>query len=213
MKHAGPSITITSLTNALAFAFGGLNSLTALKSFCLFAAVCIMMLYLTVMTVFLCVVVWDTERVGRKNGECCRLCCCSQTSILCCNGFFLSPKMVAFGSLKDDEATNAKAAEMNKNVDPSLQASKTEMCLEKYMAPYVLSNAGRIIFLVIYVVLIAGAAYGCSQVEIDFKVTYFIGETAPVYEYYQLNDKYFGSGSKTTTYVDNPDLDLTTEET
>lgn len=63
-------------------------------------------------------------------------------------------------------------------IDPSLQASKTEKCLDKYLAPYILSTAGRIILLVIYVLLIAGAAYGCTKVEIDFKVTYFIGETA-----------------------------------
>ena len=92
MQHAGPSITITSLTNSLAFAFGGLNSLTALRSFCVFAAVCILMLYLIVMTTFLCVVVWDTERVGRKRGECCGLFMCKMYSIFCCKGFFLSPK-------------------------------------------------------------------------------------------------------------------------
>lgn len=92
MQHAGPSITITSLTNSLAFAFGGINSLTALRSFCLFAAMCILMLYLIVMTVFLCVVVWDTERVGRKKGECCGLCMCGMNNPMCCRGFFLSGK-------------------------------------------------------------------------------------------------------------------------
>ena len=76
MKHAGPSITITSATNSLAFAFGSLTSLPALRSFCYFASVCIFMLYLVVMTVFLCVVVFDTQRVSRKNGECCRLFMC-----------------------------------------------------------------------------------------------------------------------------------------
>ena len=178
MQHAGPSITITSLTNALAFAFGGLNSLTALRSFCLFAAMSILMLYLIVMTVFLAVVVWDTERVGRKKGECCGACMCKQDSIFCCRGFFLSPKMIAYGTLHDDQADAKKTDERVEEIDPSLQASKTEKCLDKYLAPYILSTAGRIILLVIYVLLIAGAAYGCTKVEIDFKVTYFIGETA-----------------------------------
>ena len=62
-------------------------------------------------------------------------------------------------------------------------------------------------------ILIAVASYGVTQVEIDFKVTYFIGETAFVYDWYQLNDKYFSQGTKTTTYVDNPKLDLTLEST
>ena len=52
MKHAGPSITITSLTNALAFYFGATTSLIALRSFCVFACTCVIMLYLTVLTVF-----------------------------------------------------------------------------------------------------------------------------------------------------------------
>ena len=34
LKHAGPSITITSFTNALAFYFGSTTSLIALRSFC-----------------------------------------------------------------------------------------------------------------------------------------------------------------------------------
>ena len=48
VKHAGPSITITSFTNALAFYFGSMTSLIAVRSFCIFATVCICMLYLTV---------------------------------------------------------------------------------------------------------------------------------------------------------------------
>lgn len=64
----------------------------------------------------------------------------------------------------------------------------------------------------IYVALIGGAIYGCTKVRIDFKVSYFIGETADIYEYFQLNDKYFSSGTLTTTYVDNADFDFSLTE-
>ena len=185
MCHAGPSITITSLTNCLAFAFGGINSLTALRSFCVFAAVCILMLYLIVMTVFLCVVVWDTERVGRQRGECCGLFMCKLRSIICCRGFFLSSKQIRFG----DGTTSETVEETSKGEESAPQSeevisSKTEKCIDKYLAPAALSNIGRVIILVVYVILIAGAIFGATQVKIDFKVTYFIGEYTQVYGWF-----------------------------
>ena len=229
MMHAGPSITITSLTNCLAFLFGGLASLLALRSFCIFAACSIFMLYLSVMTVFLAVVVWDTERVGRKKGECCGLCMCKMDSIFCCGGFFLSDKQKAYGSVqwpypsedkksekKDDEnqkgATEDKAQAAPKQAYNSEEASKTEKCIYRYMAPCLLSTAGKIVTIVVYVALIAAAAYGCTQVEIDFKVNYFIGETSSVYGWFNLNDKYFSIGTETTTYVSDSSNDYASEK-
>lgn len=90
--HSGPAVTITSLTNCLAFAFGSANSLPALSSFCAFASVSILMLYFSAISIFLSVLVWDTERVYKKKGECCGLCCCSEDVIICCGGYFTSPK-------------------------------------------------------------------------------------------------------------------------
>lgn len=130
------------------------------------------MLYLIVMSFFLCVVIWDTERVGRRKGECCGLFMCKLKSICCCKGFFLSPKQIRYGD-KDTEMVPEPAT--NDGLELS---SKTEKFIDKIFAPAVLSKFGRIGFLVIYVVLIAGSIYGMSKVRIDFKVTYFIGETA-----------------------------------
>lgn len=92
LSHSGPAITITSLTNALAFAFGATTSLIALRSFCMFASICIIMLYLLVNTFFLAVVVWDTRRVEKKKNECCGLCGCDQDTFFCCGGKCMSVK-------------------------------------------------------------------------------------------------------------------------
>lgn len=86
MKHAGPSITITSFTNVLAFYFGSTTSLTALSSFCQYACMCIFMLYISVLTIFLPVLVWDTRRTEKRWGDCCRLCCCAEDTWICCRG-------------------------------------------------------------------------------------------------------------------------------
>ena len=60
LSKAGPAITITSLTTAAAFALGIISSMEAIRSFCLFATVCILIQYMSMMTLFLAVVVWDT---------------------------------------------------------------------------------------------------------------------------------------------------------
>ena len=52
LTHAGPSITITSVTNALAFFVGSLSSLPALRGLCVFAGFVIVALYFAFLTMF-----------------------------------------------------------------------------------------------------------------------------------------------------------------
>jgi predicted exporter len=52
LTHAGPSVTVTSVTNALAFLVGSLSTLPALKSLCQFAAIVIVCLYIAFLTIF-----------------------------------------------------------------------------------------------------------------------------------------------------------------
>ena len=107
LGHAGPAITITSLTNCLAFAFGGTTSLPALRSFCLFASMCIFMLFFLVMSIFLSVVIWDTRRVENKTRECCGACACSETTIICCGGTFTPPKQKQYCEVEDSDTATA----------------------------------------------------------------------------------------------------------
>lgn len=157
-KHAGPAITITSLTNSLAFAFGAANSLIALSSFCGFASVSIIMLYLSAITTFLCVLIWDTKCVSKhcfglfRNKVFFNICCC---------GIFASPRQREHLGWPNKScfAEDDKASPEIKEVHGK---GITEQCLGRCFAPIVLSTVGRIVFLVIYAVLIAGAIYGAT---------------------------------------------------
>ena len=110
MSHAGPSITITSATNMLAFYFGSSTAIPALSDFCVFAGFCVLSLYLIVLTYFLCFVAWDLKRVAKNNRECCGLCCCKEDTLCCCRGYFLSPKQKRWSGLETaaDDAVELK---------------------------------------------------------------------------------------------------------
>ena len=188
LGHSGPAITITSLTNALAFAFGGTTTLLALRSFCMFASVCIIMLFLLVNTVFLSVVVWDTRRVEGKTKECCGLCMCDEDTFLCCGGKLASQKQREYSGIEisADEIAKRKADEQKYDaaIRTTLDASMAERMLGKYFAPIVLSKPGRIVFIVLYVILIAMMSYGASQVRVHFEVDYFISKESQAYDWF-----------------------------
>lgn len=71
LEKAGASITITSLTDIIAFLVGGTTVLPSLKSFCIFAAMCILMTYIYVVTFFVAVVTLDEKRLAKNRNGCC----------------------------------------------------------------------------------------------------------------------------------------------
>lgn len=71
LEKAGASITITSLTDIIAFLVGGTTVLPSLKSFCVFAAMCILMTYVYVVTYFVAVLTLDEKRLEKNRNGCC----------------------------------------------------------------------------------------------------------------------------------------------
>ena len=90
LRHAGVAITITSVTDLLAFGIGATTILPALQSFCLFAAFGILFVFLYMVTFFLAFFSLDQRRIESFRNCCC--CCyvhkdwepnaCSQKSFL-----------------------------------------------------------------------------------------------------------------------------------
>ncbi|XP_013382604.1 protein patched homolog 1 [Lingula anatina] len=73
LKHAGVAITVTSITDFVAFAIGATTILPALRSFCIFAALGILGLYIFQATFFVACHTINERRVEAVRNACC---CC-----------------------------------------------------------------------------------------------------------------------------------------
>jgi len=72
MAHAGVAITITSVTNFIAFGIGASSSLPALRSFCVYASLGILIIFFFQTTWFVALLAIDEYRVeSHRNGCCC----------------------------------------------------------------------------------------------------------------------------------------------
>lgn len=90
LKHAGVSITVTSITDIVAFAVGASTIIPALRSFCLWVCVGVVFTFLFQITLFVACISFDQRRALSQRDACC--CCiryndftpnnCSQTSYM-----------------------------------------------------------------------------------------------------------------------------------
>ena len=69
IKHVGATITMTSMTNIVAFFVTASSDLPAVRLFCIYAAVSITFTYLMMLSFFLCLFVYDIKRIenGRRD--------------------------------------------------------------------------------------------------------------------------------------------------
>lgn len=76
LQNAGASITVTSVTDLVAFAVGATSELAGFASFSVFVAVCIIILFFLECTFFLSCIVLDERRKENRYDAC--LACCYQ---------------------------------------------------------------------------------------------------------------------------------------
>ena len=86
LRISGMSITVTSLTDVIAFLIGSTTSLPALRNFCYYAALGIFFDYFYQVTFFTACLALDEQRKAKNQGDifCC-LTCSPQACCSCCN--------------------------------------------------------------------------------------------------------------------------------
>ena len=75
MRVCGMSITLTSITDFVAFELGALSTSPGVRYFCHYAAAAILMDYVLQITAFVACLCWDSKRVERRHPDC--SCCIS----------------------------------------------------------------------------------------------------------------------------------------
>ena len=83
----------------------------------------------------------------------------------------------------DDDAAR------DKNNDE--HASIIEALIAKYLAAEVLSNQGRALILVAWILMIGCSLNGASQIVMNFSMDFFLVPDEPVTDFIKLNNKYF----------------------
>ena len=109
---AGPSITITSVTDGIAFFLGSFTPLPGLQSFCMFCGFTVFMLYFSFLTIFAPLYLEALRRLHRKKSDCCGICCCKEDSLVCCYGLLLTNRQRRFSGLDSDKSTEVEVKKL-----------------------------------------------------------------------------------------------------
>ena len=72
LKHAGMAVTVTSMTDAVAFLVGATTQVPALRWFCIYAAVGVCTVYVLQCTIFVAALSIDQKYRGSQTSRCCQ---------------------------------------------------------------------------------------------------------------------------------------------
>lgn len=163
LARAGASITVTSLTDLVAFGISASSSLPALASFCAYAAIGIVFLWSFASTFFAATLVLDERRQRDNRREC--LCCLTRNSE------------------KDDDD--------EKEEDSGFEEDFISTYFRNIHAPAILSTFGKAAVLLIFAALFSFGVYGALNLSVEDTQRAFIPSDSYLTQYINAADEYF----------------------
>ncbi|CAD5232232.1 unnamed protein product [Bursaphelenchus xylophilus] len=171
LGHAASSITITSITDTLAFLIGSIAPLPAVKYFCYYSCVAIIFIYLYTMTLFSASLAilggWEREK---------------RNSVFYVKTKEYSKKLSLFD--RTFNTGNGEIPQKHKKVWYQIMfGEKFGSVLTK---PWI-----QILVLISYIVYITLTAIGLESLKIGFNVTNIVSENESATKFLELRQKYF----------------------
>lgn len=169
-KIACPSITVTSLTDCVAFSLAAFSDIPDVKYFAFFAAVTVMVDFIYQITFFMALLVLDHRRIENNRYDCC----------LCC--------IKADVKLHDD---SKNCVEMPRKAMEKKESSS----ITNFYAKFLLNPFVKVLILVTFFTMFFVGLYYASLVEVEFDRTALTRKNAPSDLFEEDRRKYY-SGEK-----------------
>lgn len=178
--EAALSVTITTLTDVLAFFIGTWTPFPSVRSFCLYTGTAFVFCYIYTMTFFGAVIVLNHKR---EQG----------------NRHWLTCMPVGVDKDQADESCLYNTCCIGNCSGKSYQLETTQpesehpmsIFFEKYYGPFFTNKWIKLLVVLLYGAYLGGSIYGCSQMREGIDLRNLASDDSYVIPYYDDNNKYF----------------------
>lgn len=186
MEEAGPSITVTSVTNILSFGIGIATSTPAISIFCLYTCTAITIDFVYQLTFFVAALVYEEERVRKLHQN----------------------EKPPIAGINDQEVKKSAIT-----VQHSLRSSHFPLNPNGFVAKYcqfLKLKKTRFVLLLILSGYWAASTYGCLNMDVKMDTTNLILKDSPLNHIAYIYEKYLWSeGQLVLVFLNNlPDLSV-----
>ncbi|XP_078672064.1 patched domain-containing protein 3-like [Branchiostoma floridae x Branchiostoma belcheri] len=192
--EAGVSITITTLTNALAFAVGAITSFPGVRVFCMYSGIAIVFAYLFQLNFFGACMIYDGHREKQ-------------------NRHFLTCMTVPLPS-KDDQAGCCQQSCCRGDAKAGVEQDGKDhndhlimLFFKKYYGPFMTNVWVKVAVMIVFLGYLGVAIWGCVQLREGVQLSKLAGDTSYVARFLEQDDRYFSEYDARVAVVVKEELD------
>lgn len=185
-KDAAVSITITSLTDALALFLGCITPFGSVRSFCLYAGTCVMFCYLYSVTFLGACMALNGQREEQNKHW-----------FTCAVVSAVSPAVSAASSVCDFDMSVGKIPKKKRGFEkrsarPPKQDETgiTSDMFEKYYGPFLTQNLTKVFVFFLYCAYLGGSIYGCWILEQGLDIRNLALDDSYIVKYYDDEERF-----------------------
>ncbi|NXK46378.1 PTHD3 protein, partial [Chauna torquata] len=175
-SEAALSVTVTTVTDVLAFFIGTWTAFPSVRSFCLYTGTAFIFCYIYTMTFFGAIIVLNHKREQENRHW------------LTC----MPVKAEKMSCLHNACCTGSTSGESS-----GLETSETESehpmstFFKKYYGPFLTNKWIKLLVVVLYGAYLGGSIYGCTQMKEGIDLRNLASDDSYIIPYYDDDDKYF----------------------